>query len=332
MGVTMDIFNPQVSVVAAGLEGKTIFIYGGNNLGKTYVSTHLNKPFVIACESGLNALSGVKYNRANSWADVKKLVNQLTGKNTVDKARELYSTIIIDEVYASSLFCQDYVCQVHGDGALTLGDNNDPRKNLYQIYEKEYFKVINQLLSCDYTVVFIGHAQEKDGYISPKGDKRCLNPIIDNSDFVIYLTSNGVNEEGKVNLSSAHFAETESFFARSRFTECATSITPFTAENLEKVIKEAVEAEAEKTGISAVSYEEQKAQNTTVAEDFETVMSKVTEIGNLFVETEHTEELVDIIEGVLGKGKKVAECTKKQLPALSIILDELTNKASELGI
>lgn len=32
MGVTVDIFNPQTSVLAAGLEGKTIFIYGGNNV------------------------------------------------------------------------------------------------------------------------------------------------------------------------------------------------------------------------------------------------------------------------------------------------------------
>ena len=28
MGVVVDIFNPQTSVLAAGLEGKTIFIYG----------------------------------------------------------------------------------------------------------------------------------------------------------------------------------------------------------------------------------------------------------------------------------------------------------------
>ena len=332
MAVTMDIFNPQVSVVAAGLAGKTIMVYGGNNLGKTYVTTHLSKPFVIACESGLNALSGVRYNRANSWADVKKLVNQLTSKKTVDKARELYDTIIIDEVYASSIFCQDYVCQIHGDGAMTLGDNNDPRKNLYQIYEKEYFRIVNQLLSCDYTVVFIGHAQEKDGYVSPKGDKRCLAPIIDNSDFVIYLSSNGVDDDGNVLLSTAHFAETNSFFARSRFTECVTEITPFTAENLEKVVQDAVLAEAEKSGIQAVTYEEQKAQNTTVEYDFDELMEEIQAIGERFINSNKTEELLEVTEGVLGKGKKVSELTKKQISALRIIYDELTDKADELGI
>ena len=32
----LDIFNPQVSQVAHGLEGKIIMLYGGNSTGKTY--------------------------------------------------------------------------------------------------------------------------------------------------------------------------------------------------------------------------------------------------------------------------------------------------------
>lgn len=32
MGAVVDIFNPQTSVLAAGLEGKVIFVYGGNNV------------------------------------------------------------------------------------------------------------------------------------------------------------------------------------------------------------------------------------------------------------------------------------------------------------
>ena len=163
MAVTVDIFNPQVSTVAKGLEGKIIMIYGGNNVGKTYAAARLSKPYFIATESGLNAQSGIKYNRINKWSDFKKIVRQFTDKSTVDKARELYDTIVIDEVYASSILCQDYVMATYGDGALTLADG-DSKHNLYSLYEKEYFKMINLLLSCDYTVVFIGHEQEKNGF------------------------------------------------------------------------------------------------------------------------------------------------------------------------
>lgn len=334
MAVNVDIFNPQISVVAKGLAGKCIMIYGGNNRGKTYVATHMSKPFVIACESGLNALSGVKYNRVNNWSDFKKLVKQFTNKATVEKARELYDTIVIDEVYASSIFCQDFVMATYGDGAMTLSDTSDPRKNLYQLYEKEYFRVINQLLSCDYTVVFIGHEQAdgKTGFITPKGDKRCLNPIIDNCDFVIYLTSGGVDEEGKVVLSTAHFAQTDDFFARSRFTECATELFPFTAEGLEKVIGDAVDAEEKKSGVKAVDYEVQKQQNTSIVRDYDVVMDEIQEIGQKFVDANQIDVLTEIVEDTLGKGKKVSECTKKQIDAMEIILDNLKDKAQELNI
>lgn len=33
--MVLNIFNPQISVVAKGLEGKVITMYGSNNLGKT---------------------------------------------------------------------------------------------------------------------------------------------------------------------------------------------------------------------------------------------------------------------------------------------------------
>lgn len=330
-GVTCDIFNPQISKVAKGLEGKVIMVYGGNNLGKTYVASQMSKPFFILCESGLNAISGVAYNRVNNWADFKKLVRQFTSKATVEKAREMYDTIVIDEVYAASIFCQDFVIATYGNGALTLGDGTG-KVNLYQAYEKEFFRVINLLLSCNYTVMFIAHEQEKNDYISPKGDKRCISPIIDNCDFVIYLTSNGIDENGKVIPSTAHFAQTDRYFARSRFEHCATEITPYSAENLEKVIREAVEAEEKESGIAAVSYDEQKTMNTTVKYDYDELMKYIGDVGQKLVETGYADTVTEIVEDVLGAGKKVSQCTKKQTDAMAIILDNLREKAAELGI
>lgn len=324
MGVVVDIFNPQTSVLAAGLEGKAIFIYGGNNVGKTYVAARLPKPYCLACESGLNAQSGVRYNKISNWADFRKVVRQFTSNATVDKARELYDTIIIDEVYASSLMCQEFVLNTYGDGALTLADG-DGKHNLYQCYEKEYFKMINLLLSKDYTVVFIGHAKEdtKTGFISPKGDKRCINPIVDNCDFVFYVQSNGVNDKGELIKSSAYCYQNDKFFARSRFEYCKPVIQEFSAENLIETIKDAVLKQAEKDGAEVVSYSEQKEKNTTESENFEDVMKEVQELGGKFVEANRTEELTEIIEGILGPGGKVGNCTKKQLSAVIIIRDEL---------
>lgn len=133
MAVQVDIFNPQKTVIAKGLSGKSFLIFGSNSTGKTAQAVRMPKPFVIATESGLNATVGVAYNRVNSWADFKRLVKQFTSKATVDKARELYDTIIIDELYATALLCQEYIQTVIGGGALTLGDTVEGGKvNLYQ--------------------------------------------------------------------------------------------------------------------------------------------------------------------------------------------------------
>lgn len=333
MAVNVDIFNPQKTVIAKGLEGKSFLVYGSNSLGKTAQCVRMSKPFVIATESGLNATVGVAYNRVNSWADFKKLVKQFTSKATVDKAREIYDTIIIDELYASALLCQDYIQTVIGGGALTLGDTVEGGKvNLYQAYEKEFFKMVNTLLSCNYTVVFIGHEQEKDGKMYPKGDKRSVDPVKDFVDYVIYLKSNGVDDEGRVVPSSAYLAETSEFFARSRFDTTPTYLPVWSAEALEEAVNIGIEGKEKESGVKAVSYEEQKAQNTSVSYDYDEVMDKLQEVGQKFAGAGKMDELTEIVEETLGRGKKVSECTKKQLDAMVIILDNLQDRAAELGI
>lgn len=333
MAVTVDIFNPQETVVAKGLEGKSFLIYGSNSVGKTAQCVRMSKPFVIATESGLNATVGVKYIRVQSWADFKKIVKQFTSNSTVEKARQMYDTIIIDELYATALLCQDYIQKVVGGGALTLGDTIDGGKvNLYQAYEKEFFKTINTLLSCDYTVVFIGHEQEKDGKAVPKGDKRSVDPVRDFVDYVIYVKSNGIDEDGKVVPSSAYLAETDEYFARSRFDTTPTYLPVWSAEALEEAVNIGIQGLVDKTGVDAVSYDVQKEMNTTETYDFDTVMDNLMEIGQRFADADKMEELTDIVEATLGVGRKVSQCTKKQLDALVIILDDLIDKAKELGI
>ena len=334
MAVTVDIFNPQKTVIAKGLAGKSALIFGSNSTGKTAQAVRMPKPFVIATESGLNATSGVSYIRVNAWADLKKIVKQLTSKATKDKARELYDTIIIDELYAAALLCQEYIQTVIGKGALTLGDIIDGGKiNLYQAYEKEFFKTVNTLLSCDYTVIFIGHAQaNKDGKMYPKGDKRSVDPVRDFVDYVIYVESNGVDEDGKVIPSSAYLAETDRYFARSRFDTTPTYLPVWSAEAFEEAVNIGIEGMEKKTGVKAVTYQEQKEQNTTETYDYDETMDALQEVGQRFASAGKMEELTEIVEQTLGRGGKVSECSKSQIQAMVIILDDLRERADELGI
>lgn len=336
--MAIDIFNAPKSVIADGLEGKVILIYGSNNLGKSAQATRFPKPFVIACEMGLNGIDGVPYMAVTRWSDFKTIVKQFTG-TTKDKAKELYSTIIVDEVYASSLYCQDYVCSTFGDGALTMADG-DGKHNLYQLYEKEYFKQINLLVSAGYTVVFIAHAQtdSQTKFITPKGDKRCMNPIIDKCDYVVYLKSNGVDAEGRVIKSSAYLAETNEFFARARIEYTPTYIKEFTAENLTAAIQEGINKKRELEGATITSFEEQQKLNAVpelnfnkLRDDFNSLVASIPGSNDVSLTTDEgakfksywAPKINQITEKYLGKGGRVSTCNENQTEALSLIVEDL---------
>ncbi|MCY8934427.1 ATP-binding protein [Bacillus atrophaeus] len=323
--MAIDIFNPQISVVAKGLEGKVITIYGSNNLGKTKQSTRMKKPLYLPFEKGLNAIAGVQFMAINSWADFKKVNKQLT-KNA-EKAKEMYQTIIVDEVDAFAKYSTRYVCEQYD--VERIKDGNDGF-GLWKEYETEVWEEINKLIGVGFTVIFIAHAAEdKKGKVHPKGDKRVLAPVIDNSDIVLYLSSNGVDEDRKVIKSSAWLAETDEHFARSRFDYIDTYLPEFTAENLEKAIIEAVERQEQAEGIVAVTYEEQKQNNASEELDYDSLMEQIKEVGIKLNGEGRLEEVNEITEKHLGKGVKVTECSRKQVNVMSVILDDLKDLLSK---
>ena len=61
-------------------------------------------------------------------------------------------------------------------------------------------------------------------------------------------------------------------------------------------------------------------------------MDQLQAVGQKFAASGNMELLTEIVEETLGAGKKVSECTKKQIDAMVIILGDLTDKAAELGI
>ena len=61
-------------------------------------------------------------------------------------------------------------------------------------------------------------------------------------------------------------------------------------------------------------------------------MDALQEVGQRFASANKMDELTEIVEQTLGRGKKVSECTKAQIQAMIIILDDLKERADELGI
>lgn len=323
--MSLDIFNPSLSVVAKGIEGKKILIYGSNNLGKTYQTSRLRKPYFIAFEKGLSARDGIPFASINKWSDFTKVVKQF--EKNAEKAKEFYSTIIIDGADIMARYCAKYISNAYGVNRIKDGNEGF---GLWTEYETELWEQIDKLVSLDFTVVFITHEEiNKEGKAFPKGDKRLMPTIRDNSDFTVYLKSNGIDEEGEVIKSSAYLAETDEFFARSRFTYVPKYIEEFTAENLEEAIISGISHQEEVEGIKTVAFSEQKELLEANTLDYDQLMEDIKTTGSQLVEEEKAEELQEVIEKHLGKGRKVTECKKSQVQVMSVILDDLKELLSE---
>lgn len=328
--MSLDIFNPTVSVVAKGLEGKVILLVGSNSVGKTRQATRMKKPFVLAFEKGINAISGVPYANIEKWSDFKKVNRQLTGKDK-EKARETYDTIIFDTVDAAALMNEKYVAGQHGATDIASGNGGF---GLWKQLEAEFYEQIALLTGAGYTVVFIGHVErDKDtDQMIPKGDKRSMGIVRDIADIVVYLESNGVDEEGNVIKSTGYVRETPEYFARSRFDLMPNVIDPFTAENLEEAIRIGIERE-EEAGGTTVSYDEFVEQNTGETLVFSELKERIVKMGQAFNEIGEVDVYTQALADTFNSGEfmHTDDLSEKQVEAMSVFIDEMSEKYQELA-
>ena len=336
MGKEFDIFNPKISKVIAGIEGKCILIHSNERkVGKTAQACRMPSPLYLRFEQGINFIPDIPYMELTSWSDFKKVNKQLTNAKTLEQAKEKYKTIIFDTVDVAIKWCDQYVCA--SQGVSRINDGNDGY-GLWKEYENEWFKEINKLTNAGYAIYFISHSEEKklvnpitgDEYeqMCPKGDKRTIDLILDLVDIIGYVQSGGLDEEGNEIMSTLYLANTKQFMAGSRLDYLPDIISPFTAENLQKAIKEAVEKKAKESGTKAITYEEKKEMEKKEHKSYDELIAEIEPLMKSLWDS-HKEEVADIVEEYLGSNVKVSETTKKQIPQLEMILSDLQDLAEE---
>ena len=213
---------------------------------------------------------------------------------------------------------------------------------LWKEYENEWFKEINKLTNAGFTLYFISHSEEKlkhdpvtnEEYtqLVPKGDKRTIDVVLDLVDFIGYVKSNGFDEDGNEIPSSIYFTNTKEFQAGSRFKHMAKVISPFTAENLQKAITDAIEAEEQETGVGATLEEVRKDENANRKEyTYDEIMAEINKYGKALY-NDFKQETIDIIAEYLGQDASLKNATKKQMQQLEMILSDLQDLAEENNI
>lgn len=336
--MAFDIWSLEPQAMNSGLEGKTILIYGNNNLGKTFQASRFPKAFLMSFEPGGAALNCMKQN-IHKWAEAKQIWNALCSEKLVDDngtkvreyeliQREKVQTIVIDTGEAMADLAMKAVATEYGvsDISEIIG-----KVNGYSLYRNNIKTEINKLVSYGYTVVFIMHAEyvkkvdehgneydfaQPRGWANVKSENRF---IVDLCDFCFYVEANGVDDNGDTILSTAYTKETKRFFARSRFWATPFKIDPFTAKNIEETIKQAVEDTAK---MEEAEIEEKFSRRITE----KTAEEWVEEIKPIYVKLmKHDRNVADeTVFAVLGEGQKVTQCDNV------VKLEQLFNKLDTL--
>lgn len=329
MAEVLDIFNPVVSKVSKDVKGKLILIHSNERkLGKTLQATRFPKPYYLRFEQGINAISGLPYAPLTKWSDFKKVRKQLTNPKTIEKAQEVYQTLIVDTTDVAIRWCDKYVCGMQGVERLNDGNSG---YGLWKEYENEWFNEWNPLLNAGYTVIFIAHSEirkmkdpktgaEYEQWV-PKGDKRTIDLIVDAADLIGYVKSNGYDEEGNPQLSSIYFQNCPQFLAGSRFKYMPSEVTPFTAENVQDAMKQAIEQEEKESGIASVTYEEQKVESMPVSASYEEAIEEAKGLFKQMIKKDKAKTTA-IVEKYLGEGNRLSDTDERQVEQVVMIVEE----------
>lgn len=329
----MALTKPNKSKVSYDLTGKTILIYGTNSTGKTFQATKFPRPVVFAAEYGLDGLNNVDYYRIKTWSDFVKRINEFD--RNLDEVKENWDTIVLDELSVLIDLCERYTCD--NVGVKEVKDANNGY-GAWKEFRGEFKRQFVRLLNLGLTVVVLAHAGEREFVdkqgmkymkIYPRGDKALCDAVCDAVDIIGYAEINNPDDQGNEVKSSLYLKGSREFHARSRFPAMVPYLKEFTAKNLENAIRDAVKAQEETDGVSAVSYEEQQEDmrvdaGPTYEELFESIKNVAMKMDAKGMFAKYKE----VVEKYLGAGRGVQDTTPAQTQVLELILDELKDFAA----
>ena len=138
--------------VSRDLSGYITYIYGPPKSGKTSLGSQMPKPLLLAFERGYNAIPGIIAQDITSWSEVRQILRELKKP----EVKETFSTIIVDTVDISAIFCEKYVCAQNNVDTISA----IPYGQGWGLLKKEFEDVFRTITQLGYAVYFISHSKE----------------------------------------------------------------------------------------------------------------------------------------------------------------------------
>lgn len=333
----INLLNIKPHQVSRDMRGYSIFFYGEPKSGKTTIATKFPRHLLLAFEKGYNAIPGAMAQPINSWSEFKKVLRQLKD----EKVKQQFETIIIDTADIAYDYCEKYICSniKRADGGVGVDSVADvPYGKGYGLVGKEFDDSLRSIVQMDYGLVVISHATDKTftdeqghdyNQIVPTLDRRARNIVSRMCDIIGYsrtVTDDKGNESTKLFIRG-----TQRYVAGSRF-KYTPDYIDFNYNSLVEAIGEAIDKQMKEDGKEYFTDTRQNVYIDTSKElNFDALYKEVNDIISNIV-SNHTDEqiqtywmprITEITDRYLGKGNKIANCSREQVEALSLVLDDL---------
>lgn len=316
----IDILNLQPTTISRDLKGKYLCLYGAPKVGKTTFASQAPKNLLLAFEKGYNAISGIKAQDINKWADFKMVLKQLERP----EAQEMYDTVTIDTIGICWEMCEDYICAQNM--VKTIGDISWGRG--YSLCKKEFESCLRKITMLGYGLIIIAHSEkriEKDDddseieYISPAIPKRA-NEIVNRLVDVIGYIDSVFDEDGN-SKRYLYTRNTPTVMAGSRFKYLSPKI-PFGYKELTNAVADAIEKSEKLDGAVIVDSVERTEDDER---SFEEVQDEGRVLWTKLVEANpaNAQRVMKIVENIFGRQMKLSEIQEDQKDLFELVIAEM---------
>ena len=269
----------------------------------------------------------------------KQLLQDAKAVEKGEKTETTYKSIVVDTASIAYTKCEKYILNKEGVEYL---DETESKRG-YKATEKEFDDFFQELVKAGYTIVAIAHAEtksikgknnEKYDRIQPKIDKRGDSVLAGLCDVIGYaheIEKEDGSTQIVLTMRGNKYLEAGT---RSRY---MSEEIPFTYEALLADMQQAIDKEAE-NGITVVDTPTTVYQDQTPKRNWKEVQAEAQALAQKVAKASSREEIIAITEKYLGrdtsddKSRTIASCTSAQLDQLELILSDLKDKATELGI
>ena len=318
--MAINLLNLTPNKVSRDLSGYITYIYGPGGAGKTTFGVQAPGALLLAFERGYNALPGVLAQDITTWGQMKEVLRELKKP----EVKAAFKTIIVDTVDIASVLCEKYICSQLG--IENIGDGGWSTNGWAKV-KREWEQTFRAITMDGYAVVFISHAKDKT--FKPKNGNEynqivpscstAYNEIIKNmADIMGYISVDG-NERKLVLRSPDGSVE-----CKCRFKHIAPVIE-FSYQSLVNALNDAIDKEAAETNNKFVT-DERVSVAAPVEYDYEALMTEFSTIaGDLMNknQTKYGPLITQIIDRILGRGKKISDTTPDQAEFVYLILQEV---------